>query len=74
MAFTASDIMTNVQIDDCMRKDAQSDAAVDDSTVGLPKETEPSELPLDETFVEVDWQKENIEADSFTENSDEGKA
>ena len=70
----ASDIMTNVQIDDCMRKDAQSDAAVDDSTVGLPKETEPSELPLDETFVEVDWQKENIEADSFTENSDEGKA
>jgi segregation and condensation protein B len=70
----ASDIMTNVQIDDCMRKDGQTDAVVDDATMGLPKETEPSELPLDETYVEVEWQKENIEADSFTENSDEEKA
>ena len=69
----ASDIMTNVQIDDCMRKDVQADSAVDDVTVGLPKETEPSELPLDETFVEVDWQKENIESDTFLENSEGGK-
>ncbi|OUV91224.1 MAG: SMC-Scp complex subunit ScpB [Puniceicoccaceae bacterium TMED149] len=64
----ASDIMTNVQIDDFMRKDSEEESVVSDESVGLPKEAEPSELPLDETFVEVDWQKENIESDAFIEN------
>ena len=64
----ASDIMNNTQIDDFMRKESEAETVVNDSTVGLPKETEPSELPLDETFVEVDWQKENIESDAYIEN------
>ena len=64
----ASDIMNNTQIDDFMRKESEVETVVNDSTVGLPKETEPSELPLDETFVEVDWQKENIESDAYIEN------
>ena len=68
----ASDIMTNVQIDDFMRKDSEEESVVSDESVGLPKEAKPSELPLDETFVEVDWQKENIESDAFIENREGG--
>ncbi|RCL30630.1 MAG: SMC-Scp complex subunit ScpB [Puniceicoccaceae bacterium] len=63
----ASDILTQVQIDAFMRKDAGDDSVLSDESVGLAKETEPSELPLEETFVEVDWQKENIESDAFLE-------
>ena len=64
----ASDIMNNAQIDDLMRKESEEASVVNDASVGLPKETEPSELPLDETFVEVDWQKENMESDAYVEN------
>ena len=48
-----------------MRKDAAGETVLSDESVGLAKEIEPSELPLEETFVEVDWQKENIEAMLF---------
>ena len=63
-----SDILTNVQIDDFMRKDKESESEISDEAVGLAKETNASELPLDETFVEVDWQKENIESDAYLES------
>ena len=67
----ASDILTQVQIDEFMRKDAGGEMVLSDESVGLAKEIEPSELPLEETFVEVDWQKENIESDAFFEASEE---
>ena len=67
----ASDILTQVQIDEFMRKDAAGETVLSDESVGLAKEIEPSELPLEETFVEVDWQKENIESDAFLEVSEE---
>lgn len=66
-----SDILTNIQIDDFMRKDKESESEISDETVGLAKETKPSELPLEETFVEVDWQKENIESDAYIAKSEE---
>ena len=66
----ASDILTQVQIDEFMRKDAAGETVLSDESVGLAKEIEPSELPLEETFVEVDWQKENIESDAFLEASE----
>lgn len=66
-----SDILSNVQIDDFMRKDKEFKSEISDETVGLAKETKPSELPLEETFVEMDWQKENIESDAFLEKSEE---
>ena len=66
-----SDILSNVQIDDFMRKDKESDSEISDEAVGLAKETKPSELPLEETFVEVDWQKENIESDAYLEKTEE---
>jgi hypothetical protein len=42
-----SDILSNVQIDDFMRKDKESDSEISDEAVGLAKETKPSELPLE---------------------------
>ncbi len=66
-----SDILSNVQIDDFMRKDKEFKSEISDETVGLAKETKPSELPLEETFVEMDWQKENIESDAFLKKSEE---
>ena len=59
-----SDILTNVQIDDFMRKDKESEIEISDEAVGLAKETIASELPLEETFVELDWQKGNAESDA----------
>ena len=37
---------------------------ISDEDVGLSKEPRPDELPLDEKFVEVDWQLENAESDA----------
>ena len=66
-----SDILSNVLIDDFMRKDKEFESEISDETVGLAKETKPSELPLEETFVEVDWQKENMESDAYIEKTEE---
>ena len=66
-----SDILTNIQIDDFMRKDKEFESEISDETVGLAKESKPSELPLEETFVEVAWQKENIENDAYLEKTEE---
>ena len=68
-----SDILTNVQIDDFMRKDKESESEISDEAVGLAKETNASELPLEETFVEVDWQKENMESDAYLETEKSGE-
>jgi len=68
-----SDILTNVQIDDFMRKDKESESEISDEAVGLAKETSASELPLEETFVEVDWQKENMESDAYLETEKSGE-
>jgi len=65
-----SDILSNVQIDDFMRKDVESNSAITDETVGLAEEGKSTDLPLDETFVEVDWQKENIESDALLERAE----
>jgi hypothetical protein len=54
-----------------MRKDKEFESEISDETVGLAKETKPSELPLEETFVEVDWQKENMESDAYIEKTEE---
>ena len=66
-----SDILTNIQIDDFMRKDKETENEISDEAVGLAKESKPSELPLEETFVEIDWQKENIESDAYLEKTEE---
>ena len=40
---------------------------ISDEDVGLSKEPNRDELPLDEEFAEIDWQKENAESDSAPE-------
>ncbi|MEM1222100.1 MAG: SMC-Scp complex subunit ScpB [Verrucomicrobiota bacterium] len=59
----ASDVLSNAQIDDWMRKSEEPKEDISDQDVGLAKERRPDELPLDEKFVEVDWQDENMESD-----------
>ena len=68
-----SDILTNVQIDDFMRKGKESESEISDEAVGLAKETNASELPLDETFVEIDWQEENMESDAYLKTEKSGE-
>ena len=60
----ASDVLTNHQIDDWMRRSEEEPEEISDEDVGLSKEPRPDELPLDEKFVEVDWQLENAESDA----------
>ena len=60
----ASDVLTNHQIDDWMRRSEEEPEEISDEDVGLSKEPRPDELPLDEKFVEVDWQRENTESDA----------
>lgn len=60
----ASDVLTNHQIDDWMRKSEEPEESISDESVGLAKEPNPDELPLDEKFAEIDWQKENVESDA----------
>jgi len=68
----ASDVLSNHQIDDWMRRSEEPEEEISDQDVGLPKEPNPDELPLDEDFVEVDWQKENAESDAAGDVPTEG--
>lgn len=67
----ASDVLSNHQIDEWMRRSDEPEEEISDEDVGLSKEPKPDELPLDETFVEVDWQKENAESDAAPETESE---
>lgn len=69
----ASDVLSNHQIDDWMRRSEEPEEEITDEDVGLSREPKPDELPLDETFVEVDWQKENVESDAAAVPSDESE-
>jgi len=60
----ASDVLTNHQIDEWMRHSDEPIEEISDQDVGLAKERNPDELPLDEEFAEIDWQKENAESDA----------
>ncbi len=60
----ASDVLSNHQIDDWMRKSEEPEEDITDEDVGLAKEPNPDELPLDQEFAEIDWQKENAESDA----------
>lgn len=60
----ASDVLSNHQIDEWMRRSDEPEEEISDEDVGLSKEPNLDELPLDETFVEVDWQNENAESDA----------
>ncbi|MGZ0654455.1 SMC-Scp complex subunit ScpB [Coraliomargarita sp. W4R53] len=63
----ASDVLSNHQIDEWMRRSEDVPEEISDEDVGLSKEPKPDELALDEKFVEVDWQKENAESDAASE-------
>ncbi len=63
----ASDVLSNHQIDDWMRRSEEPEESITDEDMGLAKERNPDELPLDEKFVEMDWQKENAESDAAPE-------
>lgn len=67
----ASDVLSNHQIDDWMRRSEEPEEVITDADVGLPKERNSDELPLDEKFVEMDWQKENTESDAAPEAATE---
>lgn len=60
----ASDVLTNHQIDEWMRHADEPVEEISDEDVGLAKEPNPDELPLDQEFAEIDWQKENAESDA----------
>jgi len=60
----ASDVLSDHQIDDWMLRNDASGEEVSDEDVGLARERKSDELPLEETFVEVDWQTENVESDA----------
>lgn len=66
----ASDVLSNHQIDDWMRKSEEPEEDITDEDVGLAKEPNPDELPLDEEFAEIDWQKENAESDAASETTE----
>ena len=70
----ASDVLSNHQIDDWMRRSEEPEEEITDEDMGLAKERKSDELPLDETFVEVDWQKENAESDAAPESATEEDA
>ncbi|MGJ8652222.1 MAG: SMC-Scp complex subunit ScpB [Opitutaceae bacterium] len=63
----ASDVLSNHQIDEWMRRSEEPEEEISDEDVGLSKEPNPDELALDEEFAEIDWQKENSESDSAPE-------
>lgn len=67
----ASDVLSNHQIDDWMRRSEEPEEEISDEDVGLSKEPNPDELALDEEFAEIDWQKENSESDSAPEPEEE---
>jgi segregation and condensation protein B len=63
----ASDVLSNHQIDDWMRRSEEPEEEISDEDVGLARERKSDELPLDEKFIEMDWQKENAESDAAPE-------
>ena len=67
----ASDVLSNHQIDDWMRRSEEPEEEITDEDMGLAKERKSDELPLDETFVVVDWQNENAESDAAPESAAE---
>jgi len=69
----ASDVLTNHQIDDWMRRSEEPETEISDEDMGLAKEPDPDELPLDAEFAEVDWQKENVESDAMQQMETEEK-
>ncbi|TVP76064.1 MAG: SMC-Scp complex subunit ScpB [Puniceicoccaceae bacterium] len=66
----ASDVLSNHQIDEWMRRSEEEPEEISDEDVGLSKEPRPDELPLDEKFAEIDWQKENAESDAAPETEE----
>ena len=63
----ASDILSNHQIDEWMRRSDEPEDEISDEDVGLKKEPKSDELPLDEKYIEIDWKKENTESDAASE-------
>ena len=60
----ASDVLSHHQIDDWMRDSESPRPEPTDADVGLANEPNPDELPLDQEFAEIEWQKENAESDA----------
>ncbi|MFP4156764.1 MAG: SMC-Scp complex subunit ScpB [Opitutales bacterium] len=69
----ASDVLSNHQIDEWMRRSEELIEEISDQDVGLAREPNPDELPLDEEFAEIEWQKENAESDAAGGASEAGK-
>ncbi|HAV14065.1 MAG TPA: SMC-Scp complex subunit ScpB [Opitutae bacterium] len=67
----ASDVLSNHQIDEWMRRSEEPEEEISDEDVGLSKEPKRDELPLDEEYAEIDWQKENAESDAAPEPEEE---
>jgi segregation and condensation protein B len=60
----ASDVLSHHQIDDWMRAGENPTPEPTDSDVGLAEEPRPDELPLNQEYAEIEWQKENAESDA----------
>ena len=69
----ASDVLSNHQIDDWMRQSEEPEEEISDEDVGLAKEPNPGELPLDQDFAEIEWQNENVESDAAEKASESEK-
>ncbi len=72
-ALPASDVLSSRQIDEWMRRGEQPEEVVGDEEVGLAREPDPGELPLDEEFVELDWSGETADGGGETEESARGR-
>lgn len=70
----ASDVLTNHQIDEWMRRGDESIEDISDEDVGLAPEPNRDELPLNEEFAEIEWQKENAESDAANHAADTGES
>ena len=60
----ASDVLSHHQIDDWMRAGENPAPEPTDGDVGLAEEPRPDELPLNQEYAEIEWQKENTESDA----------
>ncbi|MGC6423598.1 MAG: SMC-Scp complex subunit ScpB [Lentimonas sp.] len=67
----ASDVLSNHQIDEWMRRSEEPEEEISDEDVGLSKEPKPDELPLDAEYAEIDWQRENAESDAASQSEEE---
>lgn len=72
-ALPASDVLTNHQLDEWLRRGDEPEIEVSDEDVGLAKEPNPDELPLEADFAEIDWVKENAESDAADLVADSGE-